>query len=128
VDKRMMNTSFNTSIPSLMDLPSSYKKNPVPPPMPIPPVPVLPGKYQFYMTFIIKLNFYVIIVDSTMPTNVPSGGGSGNTNAKRRKIPAWLREELGRIEREKEKKMHNTSNNNNHSNNDSSSVSHFLLK
>lgn len=51
VDKRIMNTSFNTSIPSLMDLPS-YKQNhppppqppPPPPPLPIPPVPVLPGK------------------------------------------------------------------------------------
>ena len=53
VDKRSMNSSFNTSIPSLMDLPSSYRKNPVvappppPPPPPVPPalpVPVLPGK------------------------------------------------------------------------------------
>jgi hypothetical protein len=103
VDKRMMNTSFNTSIPSLMDLPSSYKQNPVPPPMPIPPVSVLP-------------------IDPIVTGHVANAGGS-NTNAKRRKIPAWLREELGRIEREKEKKMHNTSNNNNndHSTNNSSS-------
>ena len=47
VDKRIMNTSFNTSIPSLMDLPPTYKQNPAPPPMPIPPVSVLPSKYQF---------------------------------------------------------------------------------
>jgi hypothetical protein len=46
VDKRMMNTSFNTSIPSLMDLPSSYGQNPVPPPIPIPHVPILPSMYQ----------------------------------------------------------------------------------
>ena len=46
VDKRIMNTSFNTSIPSLMDLPSYKQKPPLPPPppLPIPPVPVLPGK------------------------------------------------------------------------------------
>jgi hypothetical protein len=112
-----------------MDLPSSYKQNPVPPPMPIPPVSVLPSKYQFHMTLIIKRHFYIIIVDPIVTGHVANAGGS-NTNAKRRKIPAWLREELGRIEREKEKKMHNTSNNNNndHSTNNSSSVSHFLLK
>ncbi len=46
VDKRMMNTSFNTSIPSLMDLPSSYGKKPLPPPIPVPPVPILPSMYQ----------------------------------------------------------------------------------
>ncbi len=45
VDKRMMNTSFNSSIPSLMDLPSSYRKKPVPPPIPVPPVPILPSMY-----------------------------------------------------------------------------------
>jgi hypothetical protein len=41
----MMNTSFNSSIPSLMDLPSSYRKKPVPPPIPVPPVPILPSMY-----------------------------------------------------------------------------------
>ncbi len=68
------------------------------------------------------VHFRVIVVKPPVPTvNIPSGG---NTNAKRRKIPAWLREELGRIEKEKEKKMQNTSNNNtsnNHSINESSS-------
>ena len=46
VDKRIMNTSFNTSIPSLMDLPSSYGPKSVPPPKPLPPVPILPSMYQ----------------------------------------------------------------------------------
>ena len=71
---------------------------------------------------------------TTVASNV-SNVGASNTNAKRRKIPAWLREELGRIEREKEKKTHNTSansnttaNNNHHSTNSSSSVSYFLIR
>ncbi|CAF4684037.1 unnamed protein product [Rotaria socialis] len=92
IDKRIMNTSFNTSIPSLMDLPSYGKNNSTPPPMPVPPVPVLP------------------IAPPVKIANIPSGV---NTNAKRRKIPAWLREELGRLEKEKEKKMQNSSNDNN---------------
>ncbi|CAF3549702.1 unnamed protein product [Adineta steineri] len=101
IDKRMMNTSFNTSIPSLMDLPSSYGPNTVSPPVPpVPSVPILP------------------VEPISIPTaNIPSGN---NANAKRRKIPAWIREELSRHEKEKEKKMHNTSNNN-LSMNDSSS-------
>ncbi|CAF4421705.1 unnamed protein product, partial [Rotaria magnacalcarata] len=37
-----MNSSFNTSIPSLMDLPSYGKNNSAPPPMPVPPVAALP--------------------------------------------------------------------------------------
>lgn len=73
-------------------------------------------------TFPIDIIFIVIVeptITNTVMANIPSGG---NTNSKRRKIPAWLREELGRIEKEKEKKMQNTSNNN-LSINDSSSVS-----
>ena len=56
--------------------------------------------------------------------NIPS---SVNTNTKRRKIPPWLRDELGRMKKEKEKKMQNTSNNN-LSINDSSSVSSSISK
>jgi hypothetical protein len=48
VDKRTMHTSFNTSIPSLMDLPSSYRKNSVPPPIPVPAAPKIPSMYQLY--------------------------------------------------------------------------------
>ncbi|CAF2119547.1 unnamed protein product [Rotaria magnacalcarata] len=92
IDKRIMNSSFNTSIPSLMDLPSYGKNNSAPPPMPVPPVAALP------------------IAPPVKIANIPSGV---NTNAKRRKIPAWLREELGRLEKEKEKKLQNTSNDNN---------------
>jgi hypothetical protein len=86
------------------------------------------------MILIVDLHFYVIIVDSTTVAGNAPNVGSGNANAKRRKIPAWLREELGRIEREKEKKVHNTSansnttdNNHHHSTNRSSSVSYFLI-
>lgn len=67
------------------------------------------------------------------PTKTTSANVSNvaGTNAKRRKIPAWLREELGRIEKEKEKKMQNSissnnstmNNNTNHSLNESFSVS-----
>ena len=46
VDKRMMNPSFNTSIPSLMEIPSSYGQNPVPPPIPVPAATMVPGMYQ----------------------------------------------------------------------------------
>lgn len=46
VDKRMMNTSFNTSIPSLMDLPSSYGKKSLPSSIPVPPIPILPSMYR----------------------------------------------------------------------------------
>ena len=60
----------------------------------------------------------MILVDPIIPTN-PSNTSSAH--AKRQKIPAWLRAELGRIEKEKEKKLHNTSNNN-HSTTESSSV------
>lgn len=49
VDKRMMNSSFNTSIPSLMDLPSSYTQNSKPPPMPVPPASKLPSMYQLHI-------------------------------------------------------------------------------
>ncbi len=57
VDKRMMNTSFNTSIPSLMDLPSSYKQKSRPPPMPKPPAPILPSKTFLInrITFLLKI-------------------------------------------------------------------------
>ncbi len=70
------------------------------------------------------MTFVNIIVGEPVKkmANIPS---SNNTNAKRRKIPLWLRDELGRIEKEKEKKMLNTSNNN-LSINDSSSVSIFI--
>jgi hypothetical protein len=76
------------------------------------------------MTFV-NLNVNIIVVEPIKKmANIPSG--NNNTNSKRRKIPAWLRDELGRIEKEKEKKMQNTSNNNNLSINDSSSVSIFI--
>jgi len=70
------------------------------------------------------MTFVNIIVGEPVKkmANIPSGN---NTNAKRRKIPPWLRDALGRIEKEKEKKMQNTSNNN-LSINDSSSVSIFI--
>jgi hypothetical protein len=53
----MMNTSFNTSIPSLMDLPSSYKQKSRPPPMPKPPAPILPSKTFLInrITFLLKI-------------------------------------------------------------------------
>jgi len=70
----------------------------------------------------ILLNFNNIIVVEPTSKIMASISGGGNVNTKRRKIPAWLRDELGRIEKEKEKKIQNTSNNN-LSINDSSSVS-----
>jgi hypothetical protein len=77
---------------------------------------------------LVNVNFNILVVEPTTKTptmaKLPSGG---TTNSKRRKIPAWLRDELGRIEKEKEKKMQNTSNNNNLSINDSSSVSILFL-
>ncbi|UJR32038.1 hypothetical protein I4U23_019506 [Adineta vaga] len=104
VDKRMMNSSFNTSIPSLMDLPTSYASSPVPPPVPVPPVSMLSNEST----------------SRTMP-DIPN---KSNKNDKRRKIPAWLRDALGQMEKEKERKLQNTSNLNNNSNlsiNDTSS-------
>lgn len=102
-----------------MDLPSYKQKPPLPPqppPLPIPPVPVLPGKITVWN----RIPWYneMILVDPIIPTN-PSNISAAH--AKRQKIPAWLRAELGRIEKEKEKKLHNTSNNN-HSTTESSSV------
>jgi hypothetical protein len=70
---------------------------------------------------VVDLNFDIILVEPTRTMGNTSSGG----NAKRRKIPAWVRDELSRMEREKTKKMQNTSNNS-LSMNDSSSVSkHF---
>lgn len=74
----------------------------------------------FFTEDFIEFNIILVEPTSTTMANISS---SGNANAKRRKIPAWLRDELGRIEKEKEKKMQNTSNTNNLSINDSSSVS-----
>ena len=68
------------------------------------------------------MNINFVLVESTM-NNVPI---SVNANAKRRKIPAWLRDELGRIEKEKEKKLR-SSNTNNLSMNDHFSVSNTFF-
>ncbi|CAF1398688.1 unnamed protein product [Adineta ricciae] len=97
VEKRNINTSLNTSIPSLMDLPTSYASKSVPPPAPVPPVSILPN-------------------ESTLRT-IPDKPSDGNASAKRRKIPPWLRDALGRMEKEKEKKIQNTSNLSSSSNN-----------
>lgn len=95
-----------------MDLPPSYRKNSSG--SVTPSVPIVPsGNAENFDRMILTISFvdFSVEIKTSTTTSTPP-----TTN--RRKIPAWLRDALGNMEKEKEKKSQNTTLNTSHSIND----------